>query len=132
MTEDNKTFEDLFKEMYNLVKSDQELSEWSQKCDFKARSKEFFDEVEEIKEAIEKKDVKNLRDELGDALWDLTYTIFMAEKEGLFEGKDVIQGVINKIKRRKPWTVEGKKVSREEELKIWNEVKKREKNGEFD
>lgn len=121
-----------FKEMLDLIKSDQENSEWSKNCDFKSRVKEFIDESNEIKVAIEKNDIKNLKEELGDAFWDLTYSLYMAEKEGIFSGEEVINEVVKKIKRRKPWAVEGKKVSREEELKIWNEVKKREKAGEYD
>ena len=120
-----------FEEMYNLIEADQECSEWSQKCDFKARTEEFFDEVEEIKEAIEKEDLDNLKEEFGDVMWDLVYAMYMAEKEDLFSGREAIQDIIEKIKRRKPWAVEGKKVSKEEELRIWKEVKRKEKNGKI-
>lgn len=118
---------DFFAEMHDLIESDQENSEWSQKFGFKKRMEAFLNETNEIKEAIENDDLQNLKEEIGDTLWNLIYAIYMAEKEGLFTGKEVFEKVIEKIKRRKPWAVEGKKVSREEELRIWNEVKEQEK-----
>ncbi len=122
---------DSFEEMHNLIEADYQNSAWSRDCDFKKRIKEFLDETEEIKKAVENDNFENLKEEIGDALWDLVYVIHTGEQEGLFKSKDILNNVITKIKRRKPWALEGKQLSKEEELRVWNEVKEKEKKGEF-
>jgi len=123
---------DVFNELYNLIEADYECSEWAREHNFKKRINSFLEESEEIKDAIKNNDIENLKEELGDVLWDLIYTIYSGEKEELFKAEDIFKGIIKKIKRRKPWALEGKQVSKEEELKIWKEVKIKEKQGFYD
>ncbi|MAG39243.1 hypothetical protein CMO90_04115 [Candidatus Woesearchaeota archaeon] len=112
-----------FQELYETLKIDRNKSAWSKKNDFKQRIEELSSEIEEIKQAIEKNDTENLREELGDALWDLLFLIIIAEEKKLFTGKEVISETIEKLKRRKPWIFNGEKVSVEEEIKRWNKTK---------
>ncbi|MCX8200150.1 MAG: adenylyltransferase/cytidyltransferase family protein [Candidatus Micrarchaeota archaeon] len=84
-------------------------------------------EVNEVKDAIAKRDYRNLKEELGDVVWDALVLAHICEKEGLFKGDDVLEGIIRKIERRKPWLASGKKVTIEEAAKIWEEAKRREK-----
>ncbi|MBU1201146.1 MAG: nucleotide pyrophosphohydrolase [Nanoarchaeota archaeon] len=116
-----------FQELYESLKIDRKNSEWSREHSMKERAEELYKEVLEIKQALENDDVKNLREELGDALWDLLFMIVIAEEQKLFSGKEVINDAMEKLKRRKPWIFTGKKLSKEEESKLWNEIKKKEK-----
>lgn len=92
--------------------------------------KEIIYEANEIKEAIEKKDNENLKEELGDVLWDTLTTIKLGEKQGLFTSKEIIEKSLEKAKRRKPFIFENRAVSSEEAEKIWNEAKAKEKGEE--
>jgi tetrapyrrole methylase family protein / MazG family protein len=88
---------------------------------------EIVKEAIEAKEASDKKDYENLKEELGDVFYDWANACMMAERENLFTMEDVIQGIIEKIKRRKPYILENRRVSKEEAVRIWNEVKGQEK-----
>jgi len=116
-----------FLELYESLKLDRKNSEWSREHSMEDRLKELQSEVDEIKKALENDDIENLKDELGDALLDLIFMIVIAEEQGLFNGKEVIDNTVTKIKRRKPWIFNGEKVSKEEENRRWNETKKLEK-----
>jgi len=118
-----------FEEMLEAIRKVRKLSPWVSKVTSEEYSKEIVDEANEVIEAIKNKDNKNLQEELGDLLWDLLTLINIAEEEGKIDSKEVIKEVIEKIKRRKPYVFEGKTVSREEARKIWNDVKKKEKEG---
>lgn len=89
---------------------------------------ELEDEVRELKEAVEKNDVENMREELGDVFWDALYFGMLAEEKGLFTLKEVFEEVHRKMKRRKPWVFGNEKVaSAEEAVKRWHEIKAEEK-----
>jgi NTP pyrophosphatase (non-canonical NTP hydrolase) len=116
-----------FEEFYKVLKKDRVLSAWSADEDFKDRALQLKSEVEEILEAIEKGDFENLKEEIGDSFWDLMCLCVIAEEKGKFTKDEVIAQVMEKYHRRKPYIKEGKTVSKEEELRIWQEVKKKEK-----
>lgn len=84
------------------------------------------EEMDELEEAFIRKDYANAREELGDVLWDVVMLAQACERDGLFEAGGVVEGIIGKIGRRKPWLIEGKKVGKGEAERIWNEAKARE------
>jgi NTP pyrophosphatase (non-canonical NTP hydrolase) len=89
---------------------------------------ELESEVRELREAVEKNDFENMKEELGDVLWDVLFLGIIAEEKGLFSLKDTIEGAHAKLKRRKPWVFGNEKVSsKEEAVKRWNEIKLLEK-----
>ena len=96
-----------FAELYDILKLDRKNSAWSRQDTFRHRHKELESEVFEIKMSLEKEDMKNFKEELGDSLLDLLFLMVIAEEKELFTAKDVIEGVITKIKRRKPWIFSG-------------------------
>ncbi|MBU0898665.1 MAG: nucleotide pyrophosphohydrolase [Nanoarchaeota archaeon] len=116
-----------FDELFRTVKLDRKNSNFSQRCTLESRYKELLSEIEEIEKAIENGDLKNLKEELGDALWDLMFLFAIAEEKQI-DPKDVIEEVIEKIKRRKPWIFTGEKLSIDEEIERWKKVKKQEKS----
>ena len=84
-------------------------------------------EAEEVLKAIEKGDNKNLQEELGDVFWDLLMTIIIAEQEGKVNSNKVIEEVIDKFKRRKPFIFKGKTTTKEKAWEMWNKEKDKEK-----
>lgn len=115
-----------FEELFKILKLDREVSPWSQRDTFAKRHSELVKEIEEIKQAIENKDDENLKEEIGDSLWDLMFLMVVAEEKELFTAKEVIEGAIEKIKRRKPWIFTGEKINLEDEEKLWHEAKAKE------
>ena len=116
-----------FEEFFKTVKLDRENSEWSKRKTLESRYQELLAEIKEIGQAIENKDMENLKEELGDALWDLMALTVIAEEKGEFTIKEIMQETLNKFNKRKPWLKEGKKITAEEEDKIWNKVKEQQK-----
>ena len=121
-----------FDELYRILKIDRGNSAYSRERSLKGRFKDLKEEVEEIGQAIEKDDFNNLKEELGDALWELISLIIIAEEKGEFTAKEIIQEAIKKIRRRKPWIFTRKILTQEEELEFWIKIKKKEKEGKND
>ncbi len=73
----------------------------------------------------------NLCEELGDVLLQVVLLTQIASEQGLFQMKDVIDGVSQKMIRRHPHVFgEGAKVAEAEEIPgRWEEIKRLEKNG---
>ncbi|MBN2051966.1 hypothetical protein JW756_00510 [Candidatus Woesearchaeota archaeon] len=76
-----------FDEFYKLLKIDRKRSPVAKEFTFEKRFEELTKEIEEIKQALEKNDVNNLEEELGDALWDLLALIVISEDKYGFEAK---------------------------------------------
>jgi len=85
------------------------------------------EEVAELEEAFRKGDYANAREELGDVLWDAVMLAQVCERKGLFGAESVVDGLMGKIRRRKPWLVEGRAVGKEEAERVWKEAKARER-----
>ncbi len=101
---------------------------WAKNRTFAKHIVELESEVQELREAIEKNDIENIREELGDVLWDALFIGMIAEEKGLFTIKDSIEEAHEKLRRRSPWVFGNETVSNEEEaIKRWNEIKVEEK-----
>ncbi len=116
-----------FDEMLDAIEKNLTNCPWAKNITAKEYHKEILEEANEVREAWEKKDYENLKEELGDLLWDVIMFTKLCEKEGHFESKQIMESVIQKMKRRKPFIFENRTVSLEEGRKIWNEAKRSEK-----
>ena len=86
------------------------------------------EESGEVMDAIDAKDDANLCEELGDLLLQVVMHAQIASEGGRFTMDDVIQGICEKMIRRHPHVFGDIKVtSQEESLKLWEEIKKKEK-----
>lgn len=89
-----------------------------------------MEEAEEVKQALEKADYENLKEELGDMLFNIVLMGVIAEEEKRFTLKEVLQAVEKKITSRHTW-VFGKDVGKvktaEEALAQWKKNKKKER-----
>ena len=61
-----------------------------------------LEEVYEVVDAVEKKDMVELEDELGDLLFQVVFYAQIAKEQGFFKFDDVANGIINKLVRRHP------------------------------
>ncbi|MBI1969104.1 nucleotide pyrophosphohydrolase [Candidatus Woesearchaeota archaeon] len=119
-----------FARLLQAMKCNIEHCPWGKEQSLETIKKEFLSEAEEVAKAIDAKDYENLKEELGDAFWDLLFLTSIAEKEGLFTMKAVLEAINEKIERRKPWLFGKMEIhSIEEAVQHWQHVKKKEKQG---
>lgn len=72
----------------------------------------------------------NLKEELGDLLFQVIFHAQIAKEEGLFDIEDVCRGIADKLVRRHPHIFSGDTASTSEEvIEKWEEIKKQEKAG---
>ena len=121
------TFEELVS-VVKILRSEQGCS-WDRKQTFESLKPCILDEAREVAEAVDKQDMDNLCEELGDVLFNVLIYSQIAEEKGCFELKDEVDGVCEKMIRRHPHVFgEQKRLSAEESLDLWNTIKKQEKN----
>ena len=63
------------------------------------------EEAYEVADAIERGDLDDLRDELGDLLLQVVFHARMAEEAGRFDFDDVARAIVRKLIRRHPQVV---------------------------
>ena len=102
---------------------------WDKKQTHESLIKNMREEAEELVHAIEKKDIDNMKEELGDVLLQVLLHAQIAKEEGFFTIDDVIQVLYDKLHRRHPHVFgnHAKATSPEEALAVWKEMKQREK-----
>jgi ATP diphosphatase len=109
---------------------------WDLKQDFRSILPHTLEEAYEVADAIESDDRMQLRDELGDLLFQVVFYCQLAREEGSFEFADVAQAMADKLIRRHPH-VFGDSVHNEEQgsavidaeqvLKNWESIKQNER-----
>lgn len=87
-------------------------------------------EADEVLLAVANRDRANLREELGDLLWDVVICALLAERSGYFAAHEVLDQVVAKMQRRKPFVFDGTEVTEEEAKRIWTTAKAREKQAQ--
>ncbi|MGL5435066.1 MAG: MazG family protein [Lachnospiraceae bacterium] len=86
------------------------------------------EESQEVLQAIDRHDMDNLCEELGDVLLQVMLHSRIAQENGIFTIEDVVDGLCAKMIRRHPHVFGNVKVtSPEESLALWNSIKKQEK-----
>lgn len=118
---------DSFEVFANKCKKSMELDPFVKERCVVGYAEEMEDEVKELREAIKNNDCKNIKEELGDVLLDWLHTAVLAEEKHGLSIREVINDANEKLSRRKPYIEENRKVTMEEALKIWQDVKKWEK-----
>ena len=75
---------------------------WDLKQTFASIACYTLEEASEVVQAIEQKDFCNLKEELGDLLFQIIFHTEMAKEEGLFNLSEVCDDVVDKMVRRHP------------------------------
>lgn len=119
-------FEDFIGIMEKLIAPDG--CPWDRVQTHESLKRYMIEECYEAVEAINNRDSENLCEELGDVLLQVVFHALLAEKEGLFDINDVIDGVSKKmINRHRHIFGDVSANTPEEVLKSWDEIKKEEK-----
>jgi MazG family protein len=92
-----------------------------------------LDETHELLDAIERDDTQNLKEELGDLLFNIVFHARIAEEKGQFNFDDVAQGITDKMLRRHPHVfgeTRDQEISDETLSQQWQAHKQQEKSGQ--
>lgn len=79
---------------------------WDIEQDFKSIYPYTIEEAYEVADAIERNDMPELRDELGDLALQVVFHAQMAKEEGHFDVEDVMNAICEKMVRRHPHVFE--------------------------
>ena len=101
---------------------------WDVKQDFRSITPYTIEEAYEVVDAIERNDMDDLCDELGDLLLQVVFYAQMAAEQNFFEFDDVVQAICTKMIRRHPH-VFGSREQRSinPEKGFWEDIKAAEK-----
>ena len=104
---------------------------WDLKQNYESMIPCLTEETYEVIDAIQKKDIANLREELGDLLLQVVFFSQLASEDGYFTFDDVLNDVSEKIVRRHPHVFGDATAGNEEEaLARWNSIKAQEKSAQ--
>lgn len=101
---------------------------WDLEQDFASIAPYTIEEAYEVVDAIERGDLADLKDELGDLLLQVVFHSRMAEERGLFAFPDVVEAITRKLIRRHPHVFgETRNLAPEQVKSLWDEIKREEK-----
>lgn len=101
---------------------------WDVEQDFSTIAPYTIEEAYEVADAIERGDMGQLRDELGDLLFQVVFHAQMAREAGAFEFADVVDSICAKMIRRHPHVFADVSVeSAEAQTEAWERSKARER-----
>lgn len=101
---------------------------WDREQDHSSLRKGFVEEVYEFLEAVDDKDYKGMREELGDVLLQVVFHARLAEEKGIFRMQDVIDDIVAKLIHRHPHVYGTIEVDDSAEvLRNWEALKAQEK-----
>jgi tetrapyrrole methylase family protein/MazG family protein/ATP diphosphatase len=87
-----------------------------------------IEEAYEVADAIERGDLGDLKDELGDLLFQVVFHARMAEEAGAFDFSDVATSICAKMLRRHPHVFGDQRVADStEQTRRWDEIKREER-----
>ena len=106
---------------------------WDLKQDFRSISAYTIEEAYEVADAIERNDLKDLKGELGDLLFQVAFHSRLAEEQGEFDFADVVDAINEKMLRRHPHVFGDVKEKDEQKLNAaWEQQKQLERGAKDD
>jgi len=100
---------------------------WDLEQTFESIAPYTIEEAYEVADAIERGDMAELEDELGDLLLQVVFHSRMAEEAGTFRFPDVVRRICDKMVRRHPHVFAGKHAERDAHAETWEALKRQEK-----
>src|ERR1700754_1629915 len=101
---------------------------WDREQTFKTIAPYTIEEAYEVADAIDRNDPQQLRDELGDLLFQIVFHSRMAEEAGLFDFSGVATSIHDKLVRRHPHVfADAPREGIEAQSRNWEELKARER-----
>ncbi|MGB0342014.1 MAG: nucleoside triphosphate pyrophosphohydrolase [Parvibaculales bacterium] len=97
---------------------------WDLQQDFKSIVPYTLEEAYEVADAVERGDMGDLRDELGDLLLQVVFHARMAEEQGAFDFDDVATAISDKMERRHPHVFDDTEAATTSDVRRnWEEIK---------
>jgi tetrapyrrole methylase family protein/MazG family protein len=104
---------------------------WDREQTFDSLKEYVIEETYEVVDAIDAHDLDELRGELGDLMLQIVFQSELAEEQGDFDIKDVIEGISTKLIRRHPHVFGDTSVAGADEVvHRWEQIKRGEKGYE--
>ena len=101
---------------------------WDLKQTFATIAPYTVEEAYEVADAIDRGDLDDLKDELGDLLFQVVFHARMAEEQGAFAFADVVAAISDKMERRHPHVFAGMSIGDSDALNaMWDAEKKKER-----
>lgn len=101
---------------------------WDLKQSFATIAPYTVEEAYEVADAIDRGDLDDLKDELGDLLFQVVFHSRMAEEAGAFAFPDVVRAISDKMERRHPHVFAGMSIADSDALNaMWDAEKKKER-----
>src|ERR1700755_1274269 len=98
---------------------------WDREQTFRTVAPFTIEEAYEVADAIDRNDPQQLRDELGDLLFQIVFHARMAQERGWFDFAGVATSIHDKLVRRHPHVFAGAPVG--DLSRTWEELKARER-----
>lgn len=106
---------------------------WDLQQDFATIAPYTIEEAYEVADAIERADLHDLKDELGDLLLQVVFHAQMAREQGAFGFDDVARAIADKMLRRHPHVFGNAEAADADAVVAnWNEIKKAERAAKGD
>ena len=104
---------------------------WDLEQDFRTVAPYTLEEAYEVADAIERGDLGDLKEELGDLLLQVVFHAQMAREQGAFDFGEVVKGICEKLVRRHPHVFGSESVeSSAAQTEAWERIKAAEKRGQ--
>jgi MazG family protein len=101
---------------------------WDLQQDFRSIAPHTLEEAYEVADAIAREDMRALRDELGDLLFQVVFHSRLASEQGAFRFDDVVDAICDKLTRRHPHVFGGGRVGNAaEQSRVWEALKAEER-----
>ena len=102
--------------------------EWDKEQTFQSIAPHTIEEAYEVVDAINRSNIPDLEEELGDLLLQVVFLSQIASEDNLFNFNDVVQTITRKLIRRHPYVFSEKRDhSSEEQMNQWEEIKQEER-----
>jgi tetrapyrrole methylase family protein/MazG family protein/ATP diphosphatase len=111
-------------EIMARLRDRQDGCEWDLEQTFETIAPYTVEEAYEVADAIERRDLSDLKEELGDLLLQVVFHSRMAEEQGAFAFEDVVRGICEKMVRRHPHVFGGETyASQDAQKEGWEALK---------
>jgi ATP diphosphatase len=101
---------------------------WDLAQDFATIAPYTIEEAYEVADAISRRDLDDLRDELGDLLLQVVFHARMAQEQDSFDFADVVEAITTKLIRRHPHVFgDARDLTPEAVTTLWHDIKAQEK-----
>ena len=102
--------------------------EWDKEQTFQSIAPHTIEEAYEVVDAINRSNIPDLEEELGDLLLQVVFLSQIASEDNLFNFNDVVQSITRKLIRRHPYVFSEKRDhSSKEQMDQWEEIKQEER-----